>query len=193
MLLRQKELEGILLGQVQLIFRCWQRPTVKAPSSLLTPIGKLDILAVADVEREAITEAEARLAGYASLGELNSELSRYPRARVFRVSLGPLAADPRLALRAESLDDVGAEAVAHKLAALDRRAQAPWTSATLALIERRPATRAASLSRELGQEREAFKLNVRKLKNLGLTESLEVGYRLSPRGQSLLAWQKRRA
>ena len=31
-----------------------------------------------------------------------------------------------------------------------------------------------------------FKLNVRKLKALGLTESLEVGYRLSPRGKSLL-------
>jgi hypothetical protein len=27
-----------------------------------------------------------------------------------------------------------------------------------------------------------FKLNVRKLKALGLTESLEIGYRLSPRG-----------
>jgi hypothetical protein len=29
--------------------------------------------------------------------------------------------------------------------------------------------------------------DVRKLKELGLTESLEVGYRLSPRGRALLA------
>ena len=29
-----------------------------------------------------------------------------------------------------------------------------------------------------------FKRNVRKLKELGLTESLEVGYRLSPRGEA---------
>ena len=32
-----------------------------------------------------------------------------------------------------------------------------------------------------------FKNNVRRLKALGLTESLEVGYRLSPRGAALLA------
>jgi hypothetical protein len=35
-------------------------------------------------------------------------------------------------------------------------------------------------------ERQAFKLNVRKLKELGLTESLEVGYRLSPLGEAFL-------
>jgi hypothetical protein len=32
----------------------------------------------------------------------------------------------------------------------------------------------------------SFKRDVRKLKELGLTESLEVGYRLSPRGAALL-------
>jgi len=38
----------------------------------------------------------------------------------------------------------------------------------------------------VGLEKEAFKLNVRKLKNLGLTESLGTGYRISPRGRSVL-------
>jgi hypothetical protein len=32
--------------------------------------------------------------------------------------------------------------------------------------------------------KQRFKTNVRKLKELGLTESLEVGYRLSPRGKT---------
>jgi hypothetical protein len=35
-------------------------------------------------------------------------------------------------------------------------------------------------------ERAVFKLDIRKLKESGLTESLEVGYRLSPRGKRLL-------
>lgn len=35
-------------------------------------------------------------------------------------------------------------------------------------------------------EQRPFKANVRKLKELGLTESLEVGYRLSARGRALL-------
>lgn len=43
----------------------------------------------------------------------------------------------------------------------------------------------------LGVDKEWFKLNVRKLKNLGLTESLETGYRISPRGRALLKRAKR--
>ena len=188
MLLKQSELEGILLGKVQLIFRCWQRPTVKSAGSLLTPIGKLNILAVEDVERSAVSEDEALRAGYSSLQALRAELDRYPRARVFRVTLGKLEADPRIALRNQPTSAAEATTLAAKLAGLDRRAAVPWTQQTLELIGRRPQTRAATLARELGQEREPFKLNVRKLKNLGLTESLEVGYRLSPRGESVLTW-----
>jgi hypothetical protein len=37
-----------------------------------------------------------------------------------------------------------------------------------------------------GQDKEQIKLNVRKLKNLRLTKSLETGYRVSPRGKALL-------
>ena len=46
--------------------------------------------------------------------------------------------------------------------------------------------RAADLAPLLGRERLPFKRDVRKLKELGLTESLEVGYRLSPRGRAVL-------
>ena len=43
-----------------------------------------------------------------------------------------------------------------------------------------------ALARHTGQERPDFKINVRKLKEMGLTESLQVGYQLSPRGVALL-------
>ena len=46
---------------------------------------------------------------------------------------------------------------------------------------------AADLAATFGRETQPFKLDVRKLKNLGLTLSLEVGYRLSPRGEAYLA------
>lgn len=42
------------------------------------------------------------------------------------------------------------------------------------------------LAAELGFERAWLKLQIRKLKELGLTESLSPGYRLSPRGLRLL-------
>ena len=63
----------------------------------------------------------------------------------------------------------------------------PGRRATLAMIATRPGVRAADLAASVGRERLAFKADVRKLKALGLTLSLEVGYRLSPRGRAYLA------
>ena len=80
------------------------------------------------------------------------------------------------------------ETIDAKLAGMDRRSDhGPWTSATLAMIAARPGVRAADLATSIGRERLAFKADVRKLKALGLTLSLEVGYRLSPRGRAYLA------
>lgn len=45
----------------------------------------------------------------------------------------------------------------------------------------------AGAAAELGRERLPSKADVRKLKMLGLTESLEIGYRLSARGRAYLA------
>jgi len=74
-----------------------------------------------------------------------------------------------------------------RLARLDARApDGPWTRATLAIIDEHPGTRAAELAASLGRERLPFKADVRKLKALGLTESLERGYRISPRGRAFL-------
>lgn len=56
----------------------------------------------------------------------------------------------------------------------------------LTLIARRPGVVSTELAAELGRPRPDFKLDVRKLKMLGLTHSLEVGYELSPRGEEFL-------
>lgn len=74
-----------------------------------------------------------------------------------------------------------------KLDRMDQRAaDGPWTRSTLQLIADRPEVRAGDLADAVGRERLAFKADVRKLKALGLTESLLVGYRLSPRGRAVL-------
>lgn len=69
---------------------------------------------------------------------------------------------------------------------MDERAAAPWTRQALELIGNRPGTRAAELAPTFGWDTASFKGQVRKLKALGLTLSLETGYRLSPRGMQLL-------
>ena len=48
----------------------------------------------------------------------------------------------------------------------------------------RPGTVSTVLAEAVGWGRQDFKLQVRRLKELGLTFSLDVGYRLSPRGES---------
>jgi hypothetical protein len=65
-----------------------------------------------------------------------------------------------------------------------RSSTGPWTRAALELIERHPGIVSTELAKKMEIERYAFKAQVRKLKRLGLTHSLEVGYELSPRGHA---------
>ncbi len=187
LIFRQAVLDGIASGRVTLAFRRWRRPTVRGGGTLLTAVGQLDIVAVEPIAVEEIRAADARRAGYATAEELRAELDRAPAGQVYRIRLGALRADPRVALRSQPLAAGDLEATRAKLARLDARGERPWTRRTLELIAEHPGIRAATLAARLGRERDDFKADVRKLKALGLTESLEVGYRLSPRGRSLLA------
>jgi hypothetical protein len=73
--------------------------------------------------------------------------------------------------------------IRRRLDRLDRASSiGPWTAATLAAIDASPGVRAPDLAAGFGRDTPSFKRDVRKLKELGLTESLDVGYRLSPRG-----------
>jgi hypothetical protein len=187
MLFRQKTLEGVRQGTITLAFRRWIRPSVHEGGTLLTAVGQLQIGSVARVEPEGISAEDARRAGYTSREALLADLAARDEGDVYRVEIVGLRRDPRIALREARPDAAGLDALEERLRRLDARAPSPWTRATLELVAEKPGVRAGDLSRKLGAEKEAFKLNVRKLKGLGLTESLEVGYRLSPRGESLLA------
>ena len=188
MLIRRAELDGIRRGTIDLAFRRWKQPRVRVGTRMRTAVGLLEVVSVEQVATGEIGEAEARRAGAGTLQELLAELDRHPERPVFRVGLRFAGPDPRIALRERS--DLSAEESGRLIERLDRLDRAslhgPWTRAALRAIERRPATRAADLARNLGLERAVFKRDVRKLKELGLTESLETGYRLSARGRALL-------
>ncbi len=189
MLIRRAELEAILAGRIDLAFRRWDRPRLRAGTQMRTAIGLVEVTAVDEVAITAIGEAEARRAGADSRDELLGRLARHPERRVFRIGLRFAGADPRIALREQSdLTDAEHARLVDRLDRLDRASRhGAWTRATLAAIDGRPATLAAELAHELGRETLAFKRDVRKLKELGLTESLATGYRLSPRARALLA------
>jgi len=190
MLFRQPFLEGIRTGVVTLAFRRWRRPSVRSGGTLLTPVGQLHIKAVVPVALKQISAADARRAGYSSREVLVDELQRRSEGDVYRIELGPLRPDPRIALRET---DVTTEAdfteLSKRLTQWDGRStKGAWTLRTLESLCAHPGVRAGDLCGLVGQEKERFKLNVRKLKNLGLTVSLGTGYRLSPRGKALLNW-----
>jgi DNA-binding IclR family transcriptional regulator len=80
------------------------------------------------------------------------------------------------------------DALTAKLARLDAASRdGDWTARVLGAIAAQPGVVSTSLAAQLDMPRPELKLRVRKLKALGLTESLEVGYRISPRGRSVLA------
>ena len=188
MLFRQKFLDGIRDGTITLAFRRWRRPSVRSGGTLLTAAGQLSITSVDEVALTRISEADARRAGYTSREALLAELRARDEGKVYRIELGALRVDPRVALRqSASLSETECDEIARRLNRLDERSShGPWTRQTLDLIRSRPGVRAGDLCRLVGVDLPPFKLNVRKLKTLGLTESLEVGYRLSPRGTSFM-------
>jgi hypothetical protein len=186
MLLDNSTLQGIVAGRISVVFRTWRRPTVKAGGRLRTRMGVLAIEAVEPITPRAITARDVKLAGFAT----RSELARHLEGRVgvlYRIRVRAAGEDPRIALRAKT-------PTRSELAELDKRLQrmdtasrqGPWTQRYLELIQSRPAQRAPELAALLGLETKPFKQRVRRLKELGLTESLKVGYRISPRGHAYL-------
>ena len=199
MLLFQKRFhQGLVDGNITLTFRSWSKPLVKAGGRYRChPIGVIEVDAIDRVRVADIQETEARAAGFSGKHELIEYLQGHqqPSApeEVFRVRLHYGGDGDRVpgALNAElSLEDIAA--IRAKLQALDERSDAPWTSKTLKLIDRNPRVAASRLAAKVGRETAPFKADVVKLKKLGLTQSFEVGYEISPRGRAFLASKKRR-
>ncbi|MEQ9499186.1 MAG: hypothetical protein RIT81_20050 [Deltaproteobacteria bacterium] len=187
MLLKQAVLQAIEAGDVDLVFRRQKRPTVKKGGTLKTKIGVLEILAVDAVEEDAITTRAARRAGFDSAQDvLDSMAGR--EGTLYRVRVKHAGEDPRIALRNDAaLDEDTVADLEKRMQRYDAASSyGAWTERTLRLIAKFPARRAPELAELMGRETKPFKTDVRKLKALGLTESLKVGYRLSPRGEAFL-------
>ncbi len=203
-------LARIVAGEIDVVYRLWRKPTVKAGGRLRTAMGELAIDAVEEIDPASITDADAARAGFTSAREARASLQPRPvRTRAGKAAEKPVAARGRTAkpdetsrpyrvlvhfagadTRAVLRDDASAEAVGAVITQLDamdaRSARGPWTRRTLALIGQWPGRRSPELAEMEGLETPVFKTDVRKLKELGLTVSLTVGYTLSPRGEAVL-------
>ncbi len=190
MLIQKRFWEPIAAGEVTLVFRRWKRPRVIAGRIYRTAAGRLEVSDVTVVSQDRITATDARRAGYSTVDALIAEFRNDATEPIYRIEFRHLdEPDPRTELANEAdLDDEDIAEIERRLVRLDRASShGPWTVETLELIEANPERRAPDLAGTVGRETKPFKLDVRKLKNLGLTLSFRIGYRLSPRGEAYLA------
>jgi hypothetical protein len=185
MLFRTKDLEAIMSGRITTAFRRWKKVGAKAGGQQRTQLGMVAIDSVEEIDPATLTEADAKAANYPDLASLHAMFDAQ-EGKCYRIRLHAGGPDPREALRNDAgLTHDHRIKIDQKLAKLD--AVSPWTKATLECIRDNPAVVSTRLAEILGCERFALKEDIRKLKALGLTESLEVGYRLSPRGAAYLS------
>jgi hypothetical protein len=189
--------DGLVSGAITLTFRRWQKPHVKPGGRYRChPIGVLEVHAVELVAARSIRVDDAVRAGFASLEALVAHLGELgpleDETKVYRIALRHGGDGDRVAgALDETLTDEEIAALREKLARMDEGE--PWTRKTLALIEKTPRVAASKLAAKLGRETAPFKADVVKLKKLGLTQSFEVGYEVSPRGRAFLAATRARS
>ena len=187
MLFTQDAASGLAAGTITLTFRTWSRPPARAGGRYRTLGLLLEVDDIRKVEVRSINDADARRAGFSSAHALKSELEKQEGYddEVWRVEFRCLGPDDRIVRRNDAtLDPAKLASLEARLARLDQASKSgAWTLKTLELIAAHPGVVSTVLARRIKMDRPAFKINVRKLKELGLTESLEVGYRLSPLGE----------
>lgn len=184
---RKEILDQIKSGEITLAFRKWKRLSVKAGGTLLTRVGVIGINAIEPVKVEDISNTDYMKAGIQDVEGWKDRIATR-KGNLYRINLHWVGEDPRIVLRQKAdLSQEEFEELRIKLERMDQRStRGPWAFRILELIDQKPGTLAQLLADELGVEKTWLKPNIRKLKALGLTISLDVGYRLSPRGKAFL-------
>ena len=194
MLFKDIHLKGIKAGKISLAFRRWQKASVRIGTLLHTSVGLIKIDDISEVDESHISETDAVNAGFSSKKELLNSLRKNNTGTVFKIKISYYSEDPRIELREQTdLTNGHISTLKSKLERLDKFSkQGAWTEKVLLIIRDNPHLKAIEISKQTGFEKEWLKINIRKLKNLGLTISHNVGYELSPLGKVLIEklWSK---
>lgn len=95
MLLKLETLQAIKRGEIDLVFRRWKRPSVKAGGTLKTRVGLLRIGAMDEMGAEDVTEADARRAGFKDVADFRRWLATMKEGHLFhRIEVGYLGEAP---------------------------------------------------------------------------------------------------
>ena len=179
-LFKERFWAGLRDGSLTVAYRWWKRPSVRAGGTLQASAGLMSIDSVELIDEREIDDEAAREAGYRDRNELVDNLRR--DGEVYRIRFHRIGDDPRIAMRERTVLTTEESTAIAKMFERNN-----WALAYLRLIAELPGTVSTELASRAGVDRMVFKQRVRRLKSVGLTESLDVGYRLSPRGEAVLA------
>jgi hypothetical protein len=181
--------DPIRKGEITLTFRRWRAPQAKVGGRYrLHTYGVIEATSVETITRQQIAVADARRAGFDSPSALVADLDK-SAGDLFRIEfryLGDLPDERAILAAVGELTQEDREEIEARLAKMDGGGRGAWTRDFLRLIDENEGVRAADLAERLARDTVRFKADVRRLKSMGLTESLDVGYRLSPRGKAVL-------
>jgi hypothetical protein len=186
-LLNRDTAEGIANGSITLVLRRWDAPRAKVGGTQRTVAGTIRVDDITEYPgRYRVTAAQARAAGYPDAKTAQKELNRRPARHTYVIAVSYLAPEERPELASDDrLTDADVSAISARLDRWDAATE-PWTRQYLKMIGDNETVRAPDLAARVGLDVPRFKRRVRQLKGLGLTISLDVGYRLSPRGRAYL-------
>jgi len=178
--------EAVATGQITVTFRLWKRLHAKVGGRYTVGSVVIEVDAIEMIPFHAVTTRDMKLAGASTKDALRARAAHAgpidDDTLVYRIEFHVVGAKPTEA----PFDDEHVAFVNTKLDAMDARSKAvAWTRATLSLIGAHEGMVSTDLAVQIDRPRMDFKADVRKLKALGLTESLEVGYRLTPLGRRI--------
>ncbi len=182
--------EAIANGAVTLTFRLWKRPHAKVGGRYTVGHVVIEVDDIELVPFHTVTRTDVKRAGAADRGALRERAAHAgpidDDTLLYRIEFH--VAGDRPEPMAGPADPEAVDGVIAELDRMDARSPlGPWTRRVLTLIGAHEGTVSTELAAAAGRARMAFKADVRKLKALGLTESLEVGYRLSELGREVVA------
>jgi len=180
------DIERVAAGKLTVTWRLWKYAHVKVGRAYPAGHGAVVIEEVRRVRAADVSDADAKQVGLPDARSLIELVRGHKRAAIgrdtvlHRVRFHYVAEPPKR-------PELPLSEIAKRLARLDAASErGPWTLAALRLIEENRAVVARLLAEEMGLPTLDFKARVRKLKTLGLTVSMPVGYELSELGQTYL-------
>ncbi len=193
-LLNRATADGIADGSITVVLRRWDAARAKVGGTRRTQAGTIRIDDVVEYPGDyEVMTAQARAAGYRDAAAAHAALDRRPAKHLYVIKVSYVGADERPALAADdALIDDDVAKITDRLSRFDAASTTgAWTRRYLELIRDNEGVRAPDLAAREGLDVPRFKRRVRQLKGLGLTISLDVGYRISPRGKAFLELSRR--